>query len=135
MDPDQLASQDTFFLMPAFVANNTAAYVFLLRGAHRLIAVAFGTLVIAAAIVLEQLGVPWSAYVFTAEGLLIKPGAMHFAQLPTIVMLVVASLATLLTSAVSLSVLRGSLARAERKLQLHMWQIGQLVPAIKKGPR
>ncbi len=124
-----------FFLMPAFVANNTAAYVFLLRGAHRAISVGFGALVIVGAIILEYLGLPWSAYAFTAEGLLIRPGIIHFTSTPTVVMLVVASLATLLTGAITLWVLRNSLARAERRLQLNIWQIGQLVPAIRKSPK
>ncbi len=122
-----------FFLMPAFVANNTGAYVLLLRGSHRFAAIAFGGLVIAGAILLEFLGIPWSAYAFTPEGLLIRPGAVMFTSRPALVMLIIASAATLLTGAVTLSVLRSSLARAERKIQLHTWQIGQLVPAIKGG--
>ena len=121
------------FVTPGLIASNTAAYVMLLRGWHRAATIGFGCLSMGAVILLEGLGIPWSAYVFTDAGMILKQGALGLPVAPTIALLTFAALSTVVTTSLSVSRLRDALTRAERRLQLHSWQIHQLVPAFRDG--
>ena len=120
------------FVTPGLIANNTAAYVMLLRGWQRGVTIAFGCVCMGGVILAEALGVPWSAYTFTDAGLVIREGAVGLAVAPTITLLVCVALSTILTSALSVSRLRDALTRAEQQVQLQAWQVRQLIPAISK---
>jgi len=132
------ASTSAFFgplvLTPALVATNTAAYAILLRGWQRWFVVGFACVVVYSLVMLEVLDSDASRYIFTGDGMLIRPGAIGLQLAPTLVFLGLAAFGTLLTTTLSVSRMRDSLAVAERKLYLYAWQIRQLVPSVLGGP-
>ncbi len=121
------------FVTPGLIASNTAAYVMLLRGWSRVAAVFVGCVCMGGAILLEAMGLPWSSYVFTDAGMTLRPGAISLPLVPTLTLLAITSLTTILTSALSVSRMRDALTEAERRVHLYAWQIRQLVPAIRSG--
>ncbi|MFH2006926.1 MAG: serine/threonine-protein kinase [bacterium] len=133
------ASTSAFFgplvLTPALVATNTAGFAILLRGGFRLFAILFACVVIYTLVMLELLGFPLAHYVFDETGMVIKPAAIGLKLAPTVTLLSIAALATILTTAISVSRIRDSLSEAERKLYLYAWQIRQLVPTVLSVPR
>jgi len=132
-----LASTMTLFgpllLTRGLIASNTAAYVMLLRGWHRWATIGFGCLCMFGVILLEALGLPWTAYVFTDAGMTINPGAVGLPVAPTVALLVFTAMSTILTSALTVSRMREALTSAERQIHLQAWQVRQLVPAIGAG--
>jgi len=120
-------------LTPALVATNTSGYAILLRGWQRWFVVGFSCVIVYGLVMLELLDITPTRYVFSAEGMTIRPGAIGLRLAPTVVFLGVAALATILTSTVAVSRIRDSLTDAERKLYLYAWQIRQLVPSVLAG--
>jgi hypothetical protein len=64
--------------------------------------------------------------VFDAAGMHIASGAIELARAPSYVLLIVASLASVITGALSTANLRDSLTQAELQLQVSAWQLKQL---------
>jgi hypothetical protein len=128
-----MASMSTLFgsllVMPAVVAANATGYAIFLRGWRRVVATLFACAAIGAAVLLEKLGIPWSAYSFGEAGMAIAPGAIGLSNVPTTVFLCVVAISTLLTPTLAVSRIRDNLARAEAKLSMQAWQIQQLAPA------
>jgi hypothetical protein len=116
-------------VMPAIVAANTSGYAILLRGWRRVASVVFACLAIGAAVLLEMLGVPWSAYVFGEGGMTIIPGAIELPMAPTMVFLSILAVACVLTPVLAVSRIRDNLVAAEQQLSMQAWQIHQLAPA------
>lgn len=131
------ASTAVFFgplvLTPALVATNTSGYAILLRGWQRWFVVGFACVVIYGLVMLELLDITTTRYVFSDEGMTIRPGAIGLRLAPTVVFLGIAALATILTSTLAVSRIRDSLALAERRLNVYAWQIRQLVPSVLGG--
>ncbi|HMR75901.1 MAG TPA: hypothetical protein PKD61_12330, partial [Polyangiaceae bacterium] len=75
---------------------------------------------------LEVGGIGGVRYVFDAAGMHISPGAIELARTPSYVLLIVASLASIVTGALSTATLRDSLTQAELQLQVSAWQLKQL---------
>jgi serine/threonine-protein kinase len=119
----------SLLVMPAFVAANATGYAIFLRGWRRAASILFACVAIGVAVLLEMLGIPWSAYSFGEAGMTIAPGAIGLAMEPTLVILSVAAVATLLTPTLAVTRIRDNLSRAELKLSLQAWQIRQLAPA------
>ncbi len=113
-------------LMPALVAVNTTAYTLVLERKHRTLAVASGVLAVLIPGLLEVGGIGGVRYVFDAARMHISPGALALARTPSYVLLIVASLASIVTGALSTATLRDSLTQAELQLQVSAWQLKQL---------
>ena len=75
----------------------------------------------------------YNGYLFTRSGMTITPGAIDLHRIPTILLLCVASLATVLTSALSVSRVRDALSETEKELYLHTWHLKQLVPSAQEA--
>jgi eukaryotic-like serine/threonine-protein kinase len=118
-------------LMPALIAVNTGAFSIILKGWHRVFSIFFGCLVILVLVLGELAGNLYNGYLFNESGMVITPGAIELHRIPTILLLCVASLATVLTCALSVSRIRDALGQTERKLYLHTWHLRQLVPSGK----
>ncbi len=119
------------FLVPALMATNTAAFTILLRGGYRVLTIVFSCVVLYGLILGDLLELWGSHYAFSDHGMLIRPGAIDLPLGPTVAMLRVAALATILTSALSVSRVRDALHTAEKKVNLQAWQIRQLLPAFR----
>ncbi len=133
-----MASMTTLFgsllVMPAVVAANATGYAIFLRGWRRIVATLFACGAIGVAVLLEVLGIPWSAYSFGQAGMTIAPGAVELSAMPTMVFLCLVAVSTLLTPTLAVSRIRDNLARAEAKLSMQAWQIRQLAPgAVEVG--
>jgi len=119
----------SLIVMPALVAANATGYAIFLRGWRRVAAALFACAAIGVAVLLEVLGIPWSAYSFGDDGMLIRPGAIELSSVPTMTFLAILAVASLLTPTLAVSRIRDNLTRAEQQLSMQAWQIRQLAPA------
>ena len=110
------------------MAANAVGYTIFLRGWRRIVATLVPCIAIGIAVLLEILGIPWSAYSFGEAGMTIAPGAVELAAAPTMVFLALVAVSTLLTPMLAASRIRDNLTRAEARLSMQAWQIRRLAP-------
>ncbi len=113
-------------MMPALIAVNTAAYGLVLERSQRAIAIIAGVCAVLIPAMLELFGIGGARYVFDAAGMHISPNAIELARTPSYILLIVASLGSVITGALSTAHLRDSLNQAELQLQVSAWQLREL---------
>lgn len=127
-----MASMSIFFgplvLTPATLAVNTGAFTLVLGGWRRVFAIVLGCLGVFVPVLLQATHWLPSSYLFDESGMVIAPGAIGLESTPTLVLLCVASVATVITSSLSIARVRDSLTAAEVKLYTYAWNVKQLVP-------
>lgn len=128
-----LASTATLFgpllVTPMLIAVNTGAYMLILQGAYRLITVVTGIGMLLAVTALGLFGVLPGGYLFDNGAIHVLEGAVYFPETPTIVFLVIVSVATIVTPAVLAGQIRDALGDLERQLYLYAWHVSELVPS------
>jgi hypothetical protein len=115
-----------YIVTPAAIAVNTTLYSINARRDVRWATIAFGTLVLAALIVVEW--IRGDAYTFDASGIVVHPHSLSFSPLPTQIFLALLCISSIVSGPLALSSLRENLRRAERQNALMLWQIRALVP-------
>jgi serine/threonine-protein kinase len=115
-------------LMPAFVANNTAAYAFHFTDWRRWVSLVVGLLAVAIPLALEVFELITPMYSFTDAGMLIQPRAIGLGAYPTLIFLSIGSFAAVVTGGLLLARLRDELKTAEKRLFVYTWHLRQLLP-------
>ena len=92
-----------------------------------LISTGFGAIVVVP-LALELAGVIAPSYRFDGGVMVLVPRMVHHPEAPTLLALVLGSMATIVTLAFAITRMRGMLSDAELRLQLQAWQLRQLVP-------
>jgi hypothetical protein len=132
------ASASTFLgpylMVPTLVAVNTAAFVVHLEGWHRIAAVVAGCLAVLVPIALSVAGVLPGGVEITADGLLMRPGAIDLSGPGALVLLAVTAVGSVLTVSFTLGRLRDDLSSAERQLFTYVWHLREIVPPDVRGP-
>jgi serine/threonine-protein kinase len=116
----------SFVMVPCLVSSLAVMFASHLPRRARALAVAAGLFAVLAPFVLEELGVISPAYDFTLDQIRIVPRLVHFPPALTKVVLVVATLSSLVTPGVLAGRLRDRLARAEKRLFLMAWHLERL---------
>lgn len=116
-----------FVLVPALAATNTMFFASYLPSGRRRYAVAGGLGAVLVPLALELLGVAPPSYVVAVNGITLLPRMASFDPVPTEAVVMLGSLAAILTPSVLVGRLRDSLADAERRLFLHAWHARQLL--------
>jgi len=91
--------------------------------------VAMGMVAALVPMVLELSGAVPPSMTFGAEGLRILPRTSDIAPIPTLVLLTLASLATILIAGGAIGPIRKELDRVQARIRLQAWQLKQMVPA------
>jgi hypothetical protein len=115
-------------LMPAFVANNTAAYAFHFTDWRRWVSLVVGILAVAIPLGLELSGAISPSYSFSDAGMSISPRAIGLGAYPTLIFLSTGSFAAVVTGGLLLARLRDELKSAEKRLFVYTWHLRQLLP-------
>ena len=116
-------------LLPAIAGVNTLALVLtVVHKRGRQLAILSGNLAILLPLLLQVLGVFPSSYVFANGTMTIMPMALEFPRVPTLVFLVVGSMALITTASVYVARVKDALTAAQRRLVLQSWHLRQLVP-------
>jgi hypothetical protein len=117
-----------FMLLPCLAIVNTIGFVITPHPLARVAFIACGCASIAIPALLEWAGVWQPSYLFH-DGLMTVTPQMHGLEgTPTMVFLLLANVAILLGSALAIGRIRDALTDAETRLQLHAWQLRQLIP-------
>jgi serine/threonine-protein kinase len=117
-----------FIFLPSFAAVNAVAFAVLLERRHRVAAVVLGTMGVVLAIGAEVLGLVPNPMKFSEAGLTIAPQAVALPEMPTMLLLSMASVGTIALAAYSVARLRDALHEAEERLVVQSWNLRQLLP-------
>lgn len=117
-------------LTPTLIAVNTTAFALHARGGFRIATIVMGCIAMAVPIALELWGVTGS-YQFTEAGILIVPAAIELPKGPVLLLLVVTSLASIVTSCLSATKIRDALDQAETHLHLYAWHLREFAPSTR----
>lgn len=117
-----------FVIVPALAATNGMFYAFYSERPLRMGIVGLGMLSIAAPWLLEVVGVLPPSVTFVNGTLVLLPRAVAFHPTATLTLLVLSSIALVVTPTMMLGRIRDQLARAERRLFLQAWLLRQAVP-------
>jgi hypothetical protein len=115
-------------LLPTVVAATMASILLHPRQQSRVLIIAGYSALVLVPITLELAGAIGRSYVFDNGVMTMIPRMVRFTEGPTLLALIFGSMATILTLAFVVTRLRTNLTRAEEHLQLHAWQLRQLVP-------
>jgi eukaryotic-like serine/threonine-protein kinase len=132
------ASTATFFgplvLTPTLLAVNAAGFTLYLAPQYRLLSMLTACVATMTPIALWAADLLPGGYVFDAGNIVIVPGALDLPALPSILMLTIAGIATVLTGALSVTQVRDALARSELQLSLYAWHLRELLPEAVRSP-
>jgi len=117
---------------PTIVAVNAIAYTQFLGGTRRVVTIVTACVTILLVVALGVAGALPVDYVFDASGMVVTPGAVELPQTATLVFMTVIAIGAILTGTLSVTKVRDALVDAERRLYLHSWHVGQLVPGTKE---
>jgi eukaryotic-like serine/threonine-protein kinase len=115
------------------VASTQALNLGLLRDYRRPM-LACALLAIAVPFALERLGVVPAAYEFLGSAVIIHPVVRQFPEVPVRLALLFTSLAAIVVPALYLWRVRDSLVALRTRLEIHGWQLRQLLPAAASTP-
>jgi hypothetical protein len=90
--------------------------------------VAIGCMAVALPLALERLGVLEPSYLFRDGMLQVLPHAVRLPELPTIAVLTISSLSSIVAPSVFVGIMRSAFDQAERRLRVHAWHLQRLVP-------
>jgi hypothetical protein len=79
---------------------------------------------------MEVFGIGGHQYGFGAHGMTVASGAIALNRAPALVLLLVGSVATVITGAFTTSRMRDALGRAELRLELSSWHLRELAPRV-----
>jgi serine/threonine-protein kinase len=117
-------------LMPGLIAVNTTAYALLLDKHWRSITIVSGVTFVLVPALMEVFGIGGHQYGFGAHGMTVASGAIALNRAPALVLLLVGSVATVITGAFTTSRMRDALGRAELRLELSSWHLRELAPRV-----
>ena len=117
-------------LMPGLIAVNTTAYALLLDKPWRTITIVSGVAFVLVPALMEVFGIGGHQYAFGAHGMTVASGAIALTRAPALVLLLVGSVATVITGAFTTARMRDALGRAELRLQLSAWHLRELAPRV-----
>ncbi len=113
-------------VIPSAASANAMALTMWVRTSERVTVLVFSALSVLAPLALQALGLVEPFYRFDGGNLVVVPHALHLAELPTMIMLVVAALGTMIIPSLSMQRLRDSLDEAQAQLSLQRWTLEQL---------
>ncbi|MCB9582147.1 MAG: serine/threonine protein kinase [Polyangiaceae bacterium] len=118
-------------LMPGLVAVNTTAYALLLDKPWRTVTIVGGIAFVLVPALVEAFGIAGTPhYAFGPQGMTVASGAIALTRAPALVLLLVGSVATVITGAFATSRMRDALGQAELRLALSAWHLRELGPRI-----
>jgi serine/threonine-protein kinase len=120
-------------LVPAMVAPQTVAFVMHMKREHRWYAVVSGCLAIAIPFALEVSGGVSAPYSFEGGAMMILPRAVELPAVPTLTVLMIASMCCVVFSVLATARVREELLRARRKLHIQSWHLRALFPGASAG--
>ncbi len=113
---------------PSIIAN-AVGFTLLFTGRWRLATIVVGVLAIAGPVTLEGLGIVSPTFVFEGGTITLMPGALDFRELPSLVLLTLATCSSLVIACVTAGAVRSQLRNAEERIYLQEWQVRAMVPA------
>ncbi len=122
-----------FIAVPACAALGTAFFLMHGRMQSSPITITIGCLTAAAPVALEELGVFGRTYEFVGDTMVTRSQMLHLPPTPTLIVLTIASVASVLAGALFMLDTWRAQERAERHLMLQAWQLRQLVPERAHG--
>jgi len=117
-----------FTLLPVVAAVNTIAFVMTAARSRRTPSIVLGCLAIAVPTVLERLDVVPRSMLFKDGALVLVPRIVELPETGTLLFLLLANLAVIVTASLLVARFRDALVATERQLQFQAWQLRQLVP-------
>jgi serine/threonine-protein kinase len=117
-----------FVVVPALAATNAMMFCMQTEPRDRAFVALGGIFAVVFPFLLEQLDVFPRAYRFTNGVFEILPRAVYLSEMPTLMTLLVVSVATVLLPTRAIGSIRDALAAAERRVFVQAWQLQQLVP-------
>ena len=122
-----------FMLIPGIAAVNTILYVGSADRSRRAWAIAAGCLAVALPFVLAVSGVVPQAVTFEAGSLVTLPQIAFFPRVPTLVFLLAANIAVVITASRFVARSRDALHATQEQLYFQTWQLRQFVPGEAYG--
>jgi len=120
-------------LTPALIGMNITGFAITLSGLHRRLAVGAGIATVVVTMALGLAGVLPGGYQFTDGGMVILPGSVELPAIPAMLLLALASLVSMWMPVHLVARLRDELQEAERRVLLHNWHLGELLPGGRRG--
>jgi serine/threonine-protein kinase len=120
-------------LVPTLAAANTCGYALSPYRVRRPLVIALGCCAIAVPALLEWTGVIEESYRASDGMMCIVPHLTNLPAGPTLLLLLVANVGMILLGGRYVGRVRDSLLRAEEKLRLYTWHLGQMVPKEIRG--
>jgi serine/threonine protein kinase len=117
-----------FTLLPTIAVVNTMLFVMTAEPSRRWASVLLGCLAVIAPFVLEQIGLLPPSMRFDSTGMTLLPRVNDLAPGKTVVFLLLANVAVIVTATVFVARFRDLLLESERRLHFQAWQLRQLVP-------
>jgi eukaryotic-like serine/threonine-protein kinase len=122
-----------FLLLPALLVANSVAFAVASVDMRRRFVLTVAVLGFVVPVALELCGVVRASYAFHGGSMNILPLNTSLPEIPTLVLLSVMTLSTIVCAVVFVDRVRRALDRAEQRLHLQAWQLRQLVPEAAKG--
>ncbi len=123
-----------YVLTPTLVTVNTLGFFLFSRPAWRPATVLVGVAALLAPVALELAGVVSRTTTFSTDRIVIHGAAADFGQPATSIALIGLMVAYAVTLGLTAARLRDRRAAAELRVQLAVWQLGQLVPDVRLAP-
>lgn len=115
-----------FVVTPAAISINTTLFALNFRRDVRWLTIGVGCVTLGMLVGIECFA--QTTYAISSSGIIIRPGAISFGPVATLIALAVVSMANIATGPLALMGLRENLRRAERRIQLTNWHMRALVP-------
>jgi len=115
-------------IAPNLVLTNVLAFGLYGGARHRPAAITLGAAAIALPLLAQLLDWVPRSYEFTSEGLLIRPQLIALPEIPTIVLMLFASLALIVPTAIYAGRIRDAVTESEKRGFLERWNLRQLLP-------
>lgn len=117
-----------FLLVPSVAAANTLVFAVSNAPRYRVLVLCLGVLPLLLPIALELAGLLPPSIAFTDAGIVLLPRIADFPMVPTLVLLVISSLGTVITAALAVTPFRSELDAAQRRIRLTAWNLKHLIP-------
>ena len=117
-----------YLILPSLAAINAMSFMMSRDGSRRRLVVAVAWLTLLGPLVLEWSGLLPPSYAFHDGVMVILPTLVNLPPLATNVFLVALNIAVIGVASLLIARMRDVLTATDRRLQLHLWQLRQLVP-------
>jgi serine/threonine-protein kinase len=122
-----------YLLLPSVAAVNTIGFAITPARSRRMVFMIFGCLTVIIPVVLEWAEIWPRSYVFRDGVMMVVPQTFGLPETPTMLLLLLCSLAVIIGGAYFVGRIRDALTGAEERLQLHAWQLRHLIPDEARG--